>query len=66
MIAFGWTWITWSLFISEIIKLPVGIWTPDVDIGELLGVLPLVNTLNLVLIIAIYGQWDMIRDRQST
>ena len=33
LIAFGWTWFWWALFIFGIIRMPAGIGTPDVDLG---------------------------------
>ena len=41
-IAFGWTWLYWSLFIFQIIKLPPGIGTPNVNLKELLVYIPIV------------------------
>jgi membrane protease YdiL (CAAX protease family) len=34
LIAFGWTWFWWALFIFGILKMPAGIGTPDVDLGS--------------------------------
>ena len=34
LIAFGWTWFWWALFIFDILKMPAGIGTPDVDLGS--------------------------------
>jgi len=34
LIAFGWTWFWWALFILDILKMPAGIGTPDVDLGS--------------------------------
>lgn len=33
LIAFGWTWFWWALFILDILKMPAGIGTPDVKLG---------------------------------
>jgi membrane protease YdiL (CAAX protease family) len=41
-IAFGWTWLYWSLFIFQIIKLPAGIGTPNVSLSEILVYVPIV------------------------
>ena len=41
-IAFGWTWLYWSLFIFQIIKLPSGIGTPNVTLKEILVYVPIV------------------------
>ena len=41
IIAFGWSWIFWFLFISNVIQMPAGIGTPEVNIGQLLAVLPI-------------------------
>ncbi len=32
LIAFGWTWFWWALFIFDVLKMPVGIGTPEVDL----------------------------------
>ena len=32
LIAFGWTWFWWALFIFDVMKMPAGIGTPDVDL----------------------------------
>lgn len=42
VIAFGWTWIYWSLFIFQIIKLPPGIGTPNVSLQDMLVYIPIV------------------------
>lgn len=34
LIAFGWSWIWWALFIFGILKMPAGIGTPEVDFGS--------------------------------
>jgi len=34
LIAFGWTWFWWALFIFGILKMPAGIGTPDVDLAS--------------------------------
>lgn len=31
-IAFGWTWFWWYLFIANILQMPAGVGTPDIDI----------------------------------
>lgn len=33
LIAFGWTWFWWALFIFDILRMPTGTGTPDVDLG---------------------------------
>ena len=33
LIAFGWTWFWWGLFIFDVLKMPAGIGTPDVDLA---------------------------------
>jgi membrane protease YdiL (CAAX protease family) len=33
LIAFGWTWFWWFLFISGVLKMPAGVGTPDIDLG---------------------------------
>lgn len=33
VIAFGWTWFWWALFIFDILKMPAEIGTPDIDLG---------------------------------
>ena len=42
IIAFGLTWLYWSLFILQIIKLPPGIGTPNVSLTEILVYIPIV------------------------
>lgn len=42
LIAFGWTWLYWSLFIFQIIKLPTGIGTPNVNPRDILFYVPVV------------------------
>lgn len=39
LIAFSWSWISWFLFIGNIIQMPAGVGTPEVYIGQLLAVL---------------------------
>jgi membrane protease YdiL (CAAX protease family) len=34
LIAFGWTWFWWGFFIFDVLKMPPGIGTPDVDLGS--------------------------------
>jgi len=34
LIAFGWSWFWWALFIFGILKMPAGIGTPDVDLAS--------------------------------
>ena len=34
LIAFGWTWFWWALFIFSILKMPAGIGTPDIDLAS--------------------------------
>jgi membrane protease YdiL (CAAX protease family) len=41
-IAFGWSWLYWSLFIFQIIKLPPGIGTPNVNLKDMLVYIPIV------------------------
>lgn len=33
LIAFGWTWFWWSLFIFDILRMPAGVGTPDIDLA---------------------------------
>lgn len=33
MIAFGWTWFWWGLFVFDILKMPTSVGTPDFDLG---------------------------------
>ena len=40
--AFCWTWLYWSLFIFQIIKLPPGIGTPNVNLKDILIYAPIV------------------------
>jgi membrane protease YdiL (CAAX protease family) len=42
LIAFGWTWLYWSLFIFQIIKLPPEIGTPNVSFRDMLIYIPIV------------------------
>lgn len=34
LIAFGWSWLWWGLFIAGILKMPAGIGTAEVDLGS--------------------------------
>lgn len=42
IISFGWTWLYWSLFIFQVIKLPSGIGTPNVSLKDMLVYVPIV------------------------
>ena len=33
LIAFGWTWFWWSLFIFGVLKMPAAVGTPDIDLS---------------------------------
>ena len=48
LIAFGWSWIWWALFIFGILKMPAGIGTPEVDFGS-------AGPLMLVIALTPYG-----------
>jgi membrane protease YdiL (CAAX protease family) len=41
IIAFGWSWFIWFLFIGNVVQMPAGVGTPEVNIGQLLAVLPI-------------------------
>ena len=41
-VAFCWTWLYWALFIFQIIKLPPGIGTPNVNLNDILVYVPVV------------------------
>ena len=49
-IAFGWTWFWWYLFISNVLKMPAGIGTPDVDL----------RTAGPILLIVILSSLDIV------
>ena len=42
IIAFGWTWLYWSIFILQIVKMPEGMGTPNVNLKEFLFFVPVV------------------------
>ena len=48
LIAFGWTWFWWGLFIFGILKLPSGIGTSEVDLGS-------ASPTVLIVLLAPYG-----------
>ena len=48
LIAFGWSWIWWALFIFGILKMPAGIGTPELDFGS-------AGPLMLVIALTPYG-----------
>ena len=42
LIAFGWTWLYWSVFIFQLVTMPEGMGTPNVNLREALVFIPLV------------------------
>lgn len=42
LISFGWTWLYWSMFIFQLVTLPEGMGTPNVNLREALLFIPIV------------------------